>query len=76
MDIMRMEKGYLHWGHDISPTKIYEANLGFATKQNKEVLLAKYLIKEKDICRKKLAMFTINDADPGNPVTLHDEPIF
>ena len=21
MDIMRMEKGYLHWGHDISPAR-------------------------------------------------------
>ena len=21
MDIMRMEKGYLHWGHDISPAE-------------------------------------------------------
>ena len=21
-------------------------------------------------------MFTINDAEPGNPLTLHDEPIF
>ena len=31
MDIMRMEKGYLHWGHDISPAENpYEAGLGFA----------------------------------------------
>ena len=56
----------------------YEANLGFAIKLNKkEDFVGKdYLIKEKDISRKKLAMFTINDAEPGNPLTLHDEPIF
>ena len=33
MDIMRMEKGYLHWGHDISPGENpYEAGIGFAVK--------------------------------------------
>ena len=50
MDIMRMEKGYLHWGHDISPAENpYEANLDFATKLNKkEDFVGKdYLIKEK-----------------------------
>ena len=33
MDIMRMEKGYLHWGHDISPAENpYEAGLVFCLK--------------------------------------------
>jgi 4-methylaminobutanoate oxidase (formaldehyde-forming) len=37
MDIMRMEKGYLHWGHDISPAENpYEAGLRFALKLNKK----------------------------------------
>ena len=79
MDIMRMEKGYLHWGHDISPAENpYEANLGFALKLNKkENFIGKdYLIKEKNISHKTLLMFTINDAEPGNPLVLHDEPIF
>ena len=36
LDIMRMEKGYLHWGHDISPEENpYEAGLGFAVKLDK-----------------------------------------
>ena len=31
MDIMRMESGYLHWGHDISPEENqFEAGLNFA----------------------------------------------
>ena len=37
MDIMRMEKMYLHWGHDISPEENpYQAGLGFVvnTKMN------------------------------------------
>ena len=32
-----MEKGYLHWGHDISPAENpYEAGLDFAIKINKK----------------------------------------
>ena len=38
MDIMRMEKGYLHWGHDISPAENpYEAGLNFALKIDKSI---------------------------------------
>ena len=37
MDIMRMEKMYLHWGHDISPAENpFEAGLGFAVNLKKE----------------------------------------
>ena len=79
MDIMRMEKGYLHWGHDISPAENpYEAGLGFAVKlQKKEDFIGKkYLIKNKNVKSKKLLMFTLNDSTPGNPLLLHDEPIY
>ena len=38
MDTMRMEKGYLHWGHDISPEENqYEANLAFAISFKKNI---------------------------------------
>ena len=31
LDIMRMENGFLHWGHDISPEENqYQAGLEFA----------------------------------------------
>ena len=79
MDIMRMEKGYLHWGHDISPAENpFEAQLGFAVKLNKkENFIGKdYLIKEKNLTKKILIMCTINNSKPGNPLVLHDEPIF
>ena len=37
MDIMRMEKGYLHWGHDISPAEnLFKQIWSFALKLNKK----------------------------------------
>jgi len=79
LDIMRMEKGYLHWGHDISPGENpYEAGLGFAVKLNKEhdFIGKKSLIKLKDNHKKQFAMFTLEQANPGSPLLLHDEPIY
>ena len=79
MDIMRMEKGYLHWGHDISPGENpYEAGLGFAVKINKEndFIGKKCLIELKDNQKKQFAMFTLDQANPGFPLLLHDEPIY
>ena len=79
MDIMRMEKGYLHWGHDISPAENpYEAGLGFAIKLNKkENFIGKeYLIKNKNLKKKILLMFVLENTKPGKPLLLHDEPIY
>ena len=79
MDIMRMEKGYLHWGHDISPAENpYEAGLSFALKLNKkeDFIGKEFLIKNKNIKKKKLMMFVLEDSTPGNPLLLHDEPIY
>ena len=79
MDIMRMEKGYLHWGHDISPAENpYEAGLEFALKlTKKEDFLGKeFLIKNKNLKKKRLLMFVLDNTTPGNPLLLHDEPIY
>ncbi len=79
MDIMRMEKGYLHWGHDISPGENpYEAGLGFAVKLNKEsdFIGKTNLINLKDKQKKQFAMFTLDKSTPGYPLLLHDEPIY
>ena len=36
MDTMRMESGFLHWGHDISPEENqYQAGLNFAISYKK-----------------------------------------
>ena len=38
MDIMRMESGFLHWGHDISPEENqYQSGLSFTISNKKEI---------------------------------------
>ena len=38
MDTMRMESGFLHWGHDISPEENqYQAGLAFTISNKKDV---------------------------------------
>ncbi len=80
MDIMRMEKGYLHWGHDITPAENpYEANLGFAVKLNKDndFIGKKALLKiSEQQLAKKIIMMTLDSSKPGEPLLLHDEPIY
>jgi 4-methylaminobutanoate oxidase (formaldehyde-forming) len=79
MDTMRMEKGYLHWGHDISPEENqYEAGLGFAIsyKKNVDFIGKDALLKIKDKKpKKKLVIFSLKENKPGFPLLLHDEPI-
>ena len=80
MDIMRMESGYLHWGHDISPKENqYEAGLNFAISFKKDVnFLGKdALLEMKDKKpNKRLVMLTLKNSKPGEPLLLHDEPIY
>ncbi len=80
MDTMRMENGFLHWGHDISPEENqYEAGLNFAIsyKKNINFLGKNSLLKIKDKnLSKKLIMLTLKKSKPGDPLLLHDEPIY
>ena len=80
MDIMRMESGFVHWGHDISPEENqYEAGLKFAIsyKKNVNFIGKEALIKIKDKKPKKqLMMFVLQDNKPGEPLLLHEEPIY
>ena len=80
MDIMRMETGYVHWGHDISPEENqYEAGLKFAISFSKNVdfIGKKALEKIKNHKpKKKLIMLTLDKNIPGEPLLLHDEPIY
>ena len=80
MDIMRMESGYLHWGHDISPEENqYQAGLNFAISLKKDInFIGKdslLMIKEKKI-DKRLVTLSLMDSKPGEPLLLHDEPIY
>ena len=79
MDTMRMEKGYLHWGHDITPEENqYEAGLSFAISYKKNVNFigkdALIKIREQKL-KKKLIILSLKNNIPGFPLLLHDEPI-
>ena len=80
MDTMRMEKGYLHWGHDISPEENqYEAGLGFAISYKKNIdFIGKKAIEKikKEKIKKRMIMMTLKNSKPGSPLLLHDEPIY
>ncbi len=80
MDIMRMESGFLHWGHDISPEENqYEASLNFAIsyKKNVDFIGKEALLKikvQKNF--KQFVMLSLKNSKPGEPLLLHDEPIY
>ena len=80
MDTMRMESGFLHWGHDISPEENqYQAGLNFAISYKKpfEFIGKKRLIKIKNQkLDTRFTMFVLKDSKPGSPLLLHEEPIY
>ncbi len=80
MDIMRMESGFLYWGHDISPEENqFQAGLNFTISNKKNI---NFIGKEKlnklrqKKPSKKLVMMTLENTEPGKPLLLHDEPIY
>ena len=80
LDTMRMESGFLHWGHDISPEENqFQAGLNFAIsfKKNSNFIGKSKLLKIKDKkIDRRLMMFTLKETKPGIPLILHDEPIY
>ena len=79
LDIMRMEKGFLHWGHDISPAENpFEAGLDFTVKLNKNVdfIGKNSLISKNRVKKKQFINFVLENSQPGKPLMLHDEPIY
>ena len=81
LDILRLEKKFLHWGHDItSENNQLEAGLSFALnfKKNENFIGRKVLeeLKNKPL-KNKLELFSLKyNYNPGAPLLLHDEPIF
>jgi len=80
MDTMRMESGFLHWGHDISPEENqYEAGLNFAISYKKETnfIGKKALLKIKEKKQnKRFITLSLKNSKPGHPLLLHEEPIY
>ena len=80
LDTMRMESGFLHWGHDISPEENqYEAGLQFAISYKKNVNFigkdALLKIRNQKLSKRFISLF-LNNTKPGEPLLLHDEPIY
>ena len=76
MECCRLEKGYLHWGHEIGPEENpYQAGIGFAVKQNKSggFLGLEALQELPERSQKSLVLFEARDE---RPLLLQDEPIF
>ncbi len=80
MDTMRMESGFLHWGHDISPEENqYQAGLNFAISYKKkfDFIGKKKLLEIKDQkLDRRFIMLVLKDNMPGNPLLMHEEPIY
>jgi len=76
VDSLRLEKGYRHWGTDITPDDTpYEAGLGFAVNLEEDDFTGREaLIRQKETgLTRKLVMFTLDDPEP---ILHHDEPIY
>jgi 4-methylaminobutanoate oxidase (formaldehyde-forming) len=80
MDTMRMESGFLHWGHDISPEENqYQTGLNFAISYKKsfDFIGKEKLLKIKDQkLNRRFVMLTLKKSKPGEPLLLHEEPIY
>jgi 4-methylaminobutanoate oxidase (formaldehyde-forming) len=80
MDTMRMESGFLHWGHDISPEENqYQAGLNFAISYKKpfDFIGKEKLLKIRDQkLDRRFVMLVLKDNTPGKPLLLHEEPIY
>ncbi len=81
LDILRLEKKFLHWGHDItSENNPIESGLSFAVNfEKKENFIGRQELEKikANPLIKKLELFSLKyNFKPGRPLLLHDEPIF
>ena len=75
MDAARMEKGFRHFGHDItSEDHVLEAGLGFAVKTDKPAFIGRdaVLRKRETGLEQRLVQFKLTDPEP---LLYHNEPI-
>jgi len=77
LNALRMEKGYRHWGHDITDEDTpLEAGLGFAVKLDKPggFIGREALLRQKqDGLKQRLVQFLLKSPDP---MLYHNEPIW
>ena len=76
LNSLRTEKGYLHWGHDITVEENpYEAGVGFCVNMEKDNFLGKKALKDiiKTVPSKRKINLSLSD---NNLLLYHNEPIF
>ena len=76
MNSLRLEKGYRHWGHDITDEDTpLEAGLGFAVDFDKPDFIGREaLLRQRELgVKKRLVQFLLQDPDP---LLYHHEPIY
>lgn len=77
LNSLRMEKGYRHWGHDVTDEDTpLEAGLGFAVKFDKPggFIGREALLRQKEAgVRQKLVQFLLKDPAP---MLYHNEPVW
>lgn len=75
MDTCRMEKGFRHFGHDItSEDHVMEAGLGFAVKKDKPNYVGREAILEKQDAGLGMRLLQFKLTDP-EPLLYHAEPV-
>ncbi|MBC65333.1 MAG: FAD-dependent oxidoreductase [Rhodobacteraceae bacterium] len=75
MDSCRIEKGFRHFGHDITcEDHVLEAGLGFAVQVNKPNFIGRTAVLKKQDAglNKRLLQFMLNEKEP---LLYHNEPI-
>ncbi|MEM1073788.1 MAG: FAD-dependent oxidoreductase [Pseudomonadota bacterium] len=75
MDCARIEKGFRHFGHDITcEDHVLEAGLGFAVKTDKPSFIGREAVlrKKESGLEQRLLQFKLNDSEP---LLYHNEPV-
>jgi glycine cleavage system T protein len=75
MDTCRMEKGFRHFGHDITcEDHVMEAGLGFAVKKDKADYIGRGAILDKQESGLQMRLLQFKLSDPA-PLLYHAEPV-
>ena len=74
LEAARIEKGFLHWSHEIGPEVTpLEAGLGFTVDWSKDFTCKAALERQRrDGPARRLVLMQVT----GDPLLLHDEPVF
>jgi len=73
VDACRLEKGFVHWGHDVGPDITpLEAGLGFCIDWSKDFVGKAALEAQRGRLARKLTLLEVE----GAPLVLHDEPVW